>query len=548
MTIDFPLNQGSPVVLPLGVGLNMIPTNGQIIVDFTSPMGTASGLYFSLVFTLPKMEYQVIKVDENFNVSPLHAQYYEITMRQKQQLEERIKGGLASAAQSVADYELMLHDARKLEEVLDYFTNKDEHTLRAMFLDQVDVHTGDGISMRSIAVRWPTIISDFMTLAEDDLDPKKITKKINVTMAEAVILTTKNKLYNEWKKTFGQTAKERYRRIKPLLNSRKKTIEEFREWLKPYIARHRMLKDGLSDSGGRLGTNFSSVMVQGQAISGNNVTLWAWKPLRLVEKYSLPRERKGDRFAFDVDPWDDPYMKEFKEKHVYRLFIERFPWLTKEKIDKKAAELRDSILKKYNDAFSQPVLFGACKYLDPNEHYYTFLEITAERTVIRVGGGELEDLFMTIKPYVVSQNMLFVRMLEYEFMQEEFESNLDEIIGMKSGGRTIEETLKQEYPDIYKSDDDNKKDGKKENASFKDVRKNFRKISDAIAYVDSKISGVLSASGRLFSGFEADVMVVKKGNYETDFRHTITKYYLAVTAAECGKVFNFLKKEMGVDV
>jgi len=69
-----------------------------------------------------------------------------------------------------------------------------------MFIDQVDINLPEGVSMRSIAPRWPTIIADFQQLSDEEDTTEKIKKKIDVSKAEAVILATKVRLFKKWKK------------------------------------------------------------------------------------------------------------------------------------------------------------------------------------------------------------------------------------------------------------------------------------------------------------------------------------------------------------
>jgi hypothetical protein len=180
-------------------------------LNFTGQPGTASEIYFSLLFHLPKIEWSIAKIDEWIEVSPSHREYYERTTSTKQALESTIKTGLASAAQSVADFELMSHDVRKYKEILEYFQSKDENVLKSMFIDQVDIHTdlsNQPIALRTIVSRWPTIIADFMRINDNDTEPDKIAKDYDISKAEAVVLATKNKLYQKWKKLFGDAAKE----------------------------------------------------------------------------------------------------------------------------------------------------------------------------------------------------------------------------------------------------------------------------------------------------------------------------------------------------
>ena len=70
-------------------------------LDYCGAPGTASGLYYGLVFQLGRLGYKVFKADEWIEVSPTHRAYWEKTTATKQMLEGVIKQGLASAASAV---------------------------------------------------------------------------------------------------------------------------------------------------------------------------------------------------------------------------------------------------------------------------------------------------------------------------------------------------------------------------------------------------------------------------------------------------------------
>src|SRR3989344_4429927 len=257
----------------LGHALFAMPLEVHTRLNFTGQLGSIMGIYYSLVFQLGKWEFNVKKSDEWIEVSPVHAQYYQLTIKKKEELEGRIKQGLVQVSQAVADTELLMHDKRRYLEFLHYMgyrsfkeTGKekesalpdelnldedekkvkaraDNHSLKAVFIDQVDMHTGEGISMRSIVSRWPTLITDFMRMEDDWMDPDKVKNNLNVSKAEAIVLITKNKLYNEWKSLFGPEIKSRYMRINELVQAREASVEQYKEWLKPYIARHRLIEE-----------------------------------------------------------------------------------------------------------------------------------------------------------------------------------------------------------------------------------------------------------------------------------------------------------------
>ncbi|MGC8811959.1 MAG: hypothetical protein ACP5O8_00005, partial [Candidatus Aenigmatarchaeota archaeon] len=177
-----------------GQGINGSPLEAEELLDFAAPLGKCTGVYYSLMFQLPKWGFVRFKIDEWIFVSPAFREYYELTLRQKETLEATIKAGLASVATAISDLELVMHDLRKYKEFLDYYSKiekgknlvkegkkeegekllkEGDQSLKAVFIDLVDAHTGPGIALREIAVRWPTIIADFMKLGDEDTEPEK---------------------------------------------------------------------------------------------------------------------------------------------------------------------------------------------------------------------------------------------------------------------------------------------------------------------------------------------------------------------------------------
>ena len=78
----------------MGVALWAKPEDQSIDIDYTTPMGGCSNLYYSLIFQMPKWGFSMAKVDEFMSVTPAHADAYNLTIAQKQKLEGQIKQGL----------------------------------------------------------------------------------------------------------------------------------------------------------------------------------------------------------------------------------------------------------------------------------------------------------------------------------------------------------------------------------------------------------------------------------------------------------------------
>jgi len=237
--------------------------------------------------------------------------------------EAQIKSGLAQIASAIHDFELVAHDLRKYREFMDYFTKfekgksllegkkgkaegekilrEGDQTLRAVFIDEVDVHTGEGIALKLIAPRWPTIIADFMRLDEKDTEPAKIKDKLKVSEAEGVVLATKNKLYMEWRdKLFRPAVIDRYQRILRLVEARRTSIKEYSNMLRPVISRFKLISDSLSSPGGRvLARDHPLFRSDAQAFSADFMRMWGWRPFSPSEKYKWTREFESSEIDID---------------------------------------------------------------------------------------------------------------------------------------------------------------------------------------------------------------------------------------------------------
>jgi len=392
-------------------------SNQFIYLDFTGPPGTATGIYYSLVFHMPKLQWHVEKVDESIEVNPTHREYYERTIATKGAIEGTIKEGLRSAAQAVADYELLKHDMRKYKEIMDYFTAvakaktlpekarrekvaAAEHTLKAMYVDQVDVHTGPSALVQMAQTRWPTVITDFMRVTEDMDTVDKIKKGLDISGAEAVILMTKNKLFREWMKLFGDAVRERYERLSGLVASRDRSIEEYREWLRPYLLRFKAIKPGISTKQFR---NFFDIT--GQATFTNNIHLWVWQPFKAIEIRKAPII-KTEKFAIEpADPFavnhfikspvtglahKDYYPWLLNEQSPKGLAVD-YPWIPSDQWTGKVSVADNMILQIRKDWIA-----GKIDKVSGDDMYYLLLDFKIERTGSRTPSGEMEDIIFEV--------------------------------------------------------------------------------------------------------------------------------------------------------
>ncbi len=542
----------TPDVKTLGLYLANGPTekvvgeeeqcNQLVTLNFTGPPGTASALYYGLVFWMNQEGWEISKMNEWIEVSPVFQEYYQRTVATKRQLEAQIKEGLTSAASAVADYELVEHDLRKYKDILGYFAEEDEHSLRAMFIDQVDVHTG-AMALIQMAKRWPTIIADFQRLGgEDSIDA--VSKKLKeVGKAEAVVLTTKNKLYLNWKKNFKDTVVKRYETLSGLAKARQKSVEEYRNWLKPYITRYKMTKLGGESSVGRANMMKSFADIAGTSTFTNNIQLVAWKalkPLEVKQREFLKEEKEG---GFIIHPYD-PWIRENMILNDKTGLAELYPWLKGERmycpacgkyypsktVKCKCGKITESrtVADEIIENEIIPTWKSGDMHLRTSELYYTFLTIDVFRAGSRLPVGEVEDITFSINTYAISQNVLLVKLLELKCREREFDMYIDEILGIRVGETNVVDIAKRDFPELFEKP--------KKQSEFDKIKMDLKKISD-------QFGGFFKKGGSKTPG---KFMFFKPGPYESDFKDRITKFYLAVTGKDMADIKNFLKSKMGV--
>lgn len=506
-----------------GVALCCHPFEMEMILDYTALRGGGSNLYYSYIFQVPKWDFAIRKVDEWMEITPEWAEYWGITHAQKQKLIEYIKNGLMSAATAVSDYELIAHDARRYREIIDYFKqaklNKDEHILRSLFIDRVDVHTGEGYSMVTMARRWPTIISDFIKMQEHWTNVDEIRKKLDVSAAEASILKTKNELYKEWKMLFEPAVKERYARIKAMADARKKSIDEYKNWLTPYIAKLQVMeeKTSISRDPTYLLSNPYISPGFGQSIGHMGVKLWMWKPFTPPE-YRMPvgwerkeitwinKEGKKEKMAFVVDPYDD-FVKEWAKK------IE------------KRYNLRDGY---FDEATVREILkLGVEKNnMNPSKLYYSLVIANILLSLTKTPPPEAMELdnlmFAPIETWVISQNVMLLHLMELHAREEVFKKYIEDMIGAPKHEEDILKSIEKEFEPPEKP-------------------KKYVKFRDSINKINNSLRKINKGLDRFAHIF------IKRGPYETNFEDRVTKIYNRGLGAIFKQHTEFLQKKMGVE-
>jgi hypothetical protein len=561
MPLEFPsdIHEKRP-----GWGINLQNPDADMYMDFDAPIGKCSSVYLNLIFQLPKWGFDRAKIDEMIDVSPVFQQYYQLTMKQKQEFEAMIKAALASIATALSDLELLKHDLRKYKEFMDYFHMIDvgkkekneelrmrgEQALKAIFIDQVDAYTdlpNTPIALRSIVGRWPTIIADFMKLKDSDLNPTQIAKDYNVSEALAVVLSTKNKLYQEWRdELFRRTVEDRFRSLIQTVEARKKSYQEYKEMIKPTLKRYKSITDGI---GKILPQRVAFWRPESQAMSCDYAMIWAWKPFAAPEKYKAPREAPLDEIPAEAAGFTPDQVKELTEKGLLKDGkVGALP--VEPSIDKIVKDNIKKIEDEYKVKISAEDIYNAREKLVENftksvkgrtsyeawifSPYFMFFEIPTYRLVFhQPDGSDVEVLvFDRFKAYTITQNIMILRLIELEARDKQLDNYIGQMLGEK--GTTAEGAA----VDIKKIEEELLvKVG--EEAKEKEEKK-LLQTPATLKQVGTTMENFLNFFGVKASFFKA------RGPYEFILSERITKYYLRETGQTFQTIVNFIKSSFGV--
>ncbi|MFH7918191.1 MAG: hypothetical protein QW631_02695, partial [Candidatus Aenigmatarchaeota archaeon] len=431
-------------------------------------------------------------------------------------------------------------------EFLDYIEKKDEHSLKAIFIDQVDFHAGEGapgrLSMSFMQQQniFPTIIQDFYEMeSEEDLEKKERLK--GLPKVEKDMLLTKWRAYQEWKSLFGNEVKKRYERLKELIDSKRSMIEQTREWIKPHIARHKLLEEGLSRTSVRKEATSSLWHVVGEQTSEEVITLWAWKQFEVEEFFKTPGEILALR---NIRP-DDEWTKEHLIFHEELGLKQKYPWITEKWVENAIKEIME-----------KDDLMITRRRVEKRYLYYSFLEIIFDKRTLRTPQGkEIEDMDIIVRCYLMSQNVLLVKLLELKAKEEEFERYINRLLGLES--KVEIERLKKELIDMKKEDKIRYLSRNFSNLSEEEIKAKLEAIGEHVDIEEVKrymvkkkekfYEPLLKAWEKFSDFFGLDFKFIKRGPYEKDFENRITKFYLVGTGRYAyGPLVGFLKSKIMV--
>ena len=485
----------------------------------TCAPGTAIGVIFGLIAQMiNRWDFTVHKVDEWTEISTSHP-YYQTITRQKHDLIRQIKESLAQVGRAVSDVELLEHDARKYREMLKYFEEEDEHSLKAMFIDQVDVNLPEGVSLRSIAPRWPTIIVDFQELTDEDDNPDKIKDKLKISKAEAVILSTKVRLYKKWKGFFKENVVGRFRAIKIRLEARKKSIDEYADWARPLIRRVQQMKE-VSDS--FLMTSTHIPVGIGTPVSVQYLEYWAWtkaegvEPAEMHKRARVKYPKGGEaKVRFLIEPYD----------YLVKKLIPRLEKIHGVPVTKK--DILEARKRLYEEG-------------SPGADWYVLIKIPVSILTVRLASGaEFEDIdFNRLQAYFLTPNAMLVKILELVLEEKKFDTHIDELLGKKviveGKIKEIEDLLREDFPKMYPA-----KEKEKQKSEF------MKPVSSFKSSITKIFSQVVTGLNNIFGlklGF------IKLGPYDPAMRDRLAYIYGRPFALDVwgGTIWAYLMKKFGV--
>lgn len=432
------------------------------ILDFTHFSGKATEIVYTIGFTYSKKGFDVFKVGESLYVSTNYQPFYNTIRRQKEEIEASIKAQLAQIASAITDSQLIAHDYRKYKHFIKIFKKiedleelirnekdekkreelkkdkrREEIALRNIFIDQVDIHTGDFSIVNMARTRWTTFISDFLSL-ENEKTPEEILEKFpNITKAEAIQLAKKNYLYLEWKEEFKKIVRERESELRKLLIMRKNSIEKYKEMLRPLIGRYLSFKE---EPIFFTSASMHFIKAATYPLLIDSTKWWIIKSIPMffyeyekVKPTRIDLERLGI-ITPDLANILDSESKE-KAKNVV-LPVEP-------SIDRVVLGGIEIINKNFGTAFSLKDLLEIREKISKKEGpespsrerwklspYYVFIEISLDRTLFRTYSGiEIEDFWFEIKPFLISQNLAILIYLQILALEKYYEYEINSFFG-----------------------------------------------------------------------------------------------------------------------
>lgn len=262
------------------VGSEADPKHHRVMKIVASSQGTPMDTYIATLSIIENQhDYDARKVGEWLHTQP-GSQLHQEMMQRRQTAEQQIGRTVSNLADMYHQKHLLEHDIRKLEQKAEHFDDRDEAALKADFVDTVDQHTGRSsiIQMQANDI-FPSITADFYNM--DSLsDLTGDGQLADLPEQEKATLRKKWKLYEKWKEKFGNAVHEKLEDVERRLRSVEKSIEQYEEWMKPYVQAIQQME---GDAAAKIEEMTDPYMVEGYSSSMRGIKVVAHKPVRKDE-------------------------------------------------------------------------------------------------------------------------------------------------------------------------------------------------------------------------------------------------------------------------
>lgn len=255
-------------------------------LTFGGQPGFPSGVYFGMLDVLEdNMGYEVRKRRDWLEVNP-QSEFYDEMAQRKQTVERQVSSITEKMSEVRKELEMLRHDKRKLERIIDHKEEGDLDVLKSDFVDLVDRNTDMSLLELANSGRLPSIVVDFYKIeSEEDIE------ELDVSKGEKQILKKKWSLFQDWKERFVGEIERRMSTIESEIMSHEQTMENLKDTLHPYAKALKRIRVGEPEEYHGLDDPRIIEKYPG-AISG--VDLYAWKDLSSMSHYGeydeMPKE------------------------------------------------------------------------------------------------------------------------------------------------------------------------------------------------------------------------------------------------------------------
>lgn len=253
---------------------------------FSGEVGFPTGLYFDLLDILEAKGYEVRKKEDWLEVNP-QSDYYQELIQKRQAIQQQVGLVTDNISDLRKEIEMLRHDKRKLDRIIEHEEGGDLDTLKSDFVDLVDRHTEMSLQNLANSGRFPSILVDFYKL-EDESD----IEKLEVSEAEKGVLKRKWELFQDWLGRYVKEIKKRDRMIQEELESKKARLEYYKDMLQPYAKALRRIN--LTEPNEYKGLD-DPRLVERYSTSITGVELYAWRDISIETREVYPAEKGGER-------------------------------------------------------------------------------------------------------------------------------------------------------------------------------------------------------------------------------------------------------------